>query len=86
MQKFDLAVGLSAVALVALVLGGLWSLVYKPYCGVLGGYVALGALTGSLLLLSRWYKSLEVVGIGLLLLYLVAMWATFANPASLYDC
>jgi len=26
------------------------------------------------------------VGIGLLLLYLVAMWATFASPASLYDC
>jgi len=86
MQKFDLAVGLAAVVLVALGLGGLWSFVYKPYCGALAGYVALGALTGSLLLLSRWYKSLEVVGIGLLLLYLVTMWATFANPASLYDC
>ncbi|MEZ0318465.1 MAG: hypothetical protein ABWK05_00520 [Pyrobaculum sp.] len=86
MDKFDVALGLAAVVFISLVLSGLWSLVYMPHCGVLSGYVILGVLTGASLLLSRWYKTLETVGMGLLLLYLLAMWVTAANPGSLLGC
>lgn len=86
MDKFDVVVGLAAVVFISLVLSGLWSLVYMPQCGILSGYVILGILTGASLLLSRWYKTLETVGMGLLLLFLLAMWLTTANPGTLLGC
>lgn len=86
MDKFELAVGAAAVLFITLVLSGLWSIVYYPHCGVLLGYVLLGALAGSVLLLSRQYKSLEGVGVGLVLIYLLAMWLTLANPGGLAYC
>ncbi|AET33822.1 hypothetical protein [Pyrobaculum ferrireducens] len=88
MDKFDVAVGLVAVVFIALVLNGLWSIVnaQTAYCGVLTGYVLLGALAGASLLLSRWYRQLETIGAGLALLYLLVMWITFLNPGTLQYC
>lgn len=86
MDKFDAAVGLVAVVFISLVLSGLWSLVYMPQCGMLSGYIILGVLTGAFFLLSKWYKALETVGMGLLLLFLLAMWLTVANPGALLGC
>lgn len=86
MEKIDLIVGAVAIIFVALVLTGLWSIVYYPHCGVLVGYVLLGVIAGGALLLGRWYKRLEGVGAGLVLLYLVVMWFTLANPGYLVHC
>ncbi|MCX8136178.1 hypothetical protein [Pyrobaculum aerophilum] len=88
MEKFDAAVGLAVLIFVALTLHGLWSILNPsaPYCGALTGYVLLAVLAGVSLLLSKWYRRLETIGVGLTLLYLVVMWATFANPGLLQFC
>ncbi|ABP49793.1 MULTISPECIES: hypothetical protein [Pyrobaculum] len=87
MDKFDVAVGLAVLVFVSLMLHGFWSVVYNgAVCGVLLGYALLGVVAGGALLLGRWYKQLETVGIGLALLYLLAMWISFLSPGTLQYC
>ncbi|WP_053240378.1 hypothetical protein [Pyrobaculum islandicum] len=88
MEKFDVVVGLAVVAFVSLVLSGFWS-IFGPntqLCTTLVGYVLLGSLAGTLLLLSRWYKQLETIGIIFTLLYLLTMWITYVSPGYLANC
>ncbi|ACB39119.1 hypothetical protein [Pyrobaculum neutrophilum] len=88
MDRFDVVVGLAVVVFVSLVLSGLWSLFghAAPFCSTLWLYAMLGALAGGSLLLSRWYRQLEAVGVGLTILYLLVMWVTYVNPGYLANC
>ncbi|MFN3804457.1 MAG: hypothetical protein ACK4SY_05335 [Pyrobaculum sp.] len=86
MDKFEAVVGVAAVALITLVFTGFWSLVYKPYCGMLAGYLLWGVLAGSLLVFGRWHKFLELLGVAAVLIFLLAIWLTQASPGFLLDC
>jgi hypothetical protein len=88
MDKFDVAVGLAVLVFVSLVFSGLWSIFdpARPFCNTLLGFVILGVLAGGSLLLSRWYRGLETVGVALTLLYLVVMWIVYVNPGVLQYC
>ncbi len=86
MDKFELAVGAAAVVAVALVLSGFWSVVHYPHCGVLVGYMALGASVGFLFLLGGRYRQLETWGALAAFLFLLVMWYTYANWGVLLGC
>ncbi|MFN7105149.1 MAG: hypothetical protein ACK4M3_00955 [Pyrobaculum sp.] len=86
MDRFEAIVGIAAVAFVTLVFTGFWSLVYRPYCGMLASYLFLGVLAGAFLALGRWHKFLETLGVATVLIFVLAMWLTYASPGFLLDC
>ncbi len=88
MNKFDVAVGFAVLILISLVLSGFWSIFdpARPFCNTLLGFVILGVLAGGSLLLGRWYKTLETIGVALTVLYLLVMWIVFVSPGTLQYC